>query len=58
MTMQPDPLTPEQTAMIKATLARIRGALATAPTRPAPEPAHLFLPVSLFPVEVRDAPKD
>lgn len=56
--MQSHPLTPEQEAMIKATLARIKGALANAPGQPAPEPAHLFQPVSLFPVEVRDAAKD
>lgn len=58
MTMQPKPLTPEQEAMIKATLNRIRGALAAAPTEPAPEPAHLFQPVALFTPEVRHAPKD
>ncbi|MDZ4096149.1 MAG: hypothetical protein U1D35_14710 [Paracoccaceae bacterium] len=56
--MQPTPLTPEQDAMIEATLARIRGALAGAPTQPAPEPAHFFQPVALFPAEVRNAPKD
>jgi len=44
--------------MIKATLTRIRGALAGAPTHPAPEPAHLFQPVFMFAAEVRDAPKD
>ena len=52
------PLTPAQQAMIEATLTRIRGALANAPTQPASEPAHLFQPVFLFPGEVRDAPKD
>jgi len=55
---QPDPLTPEQQAMIEATLTRIRGALAGAPTQPAPEPAHVFQPVVLLPAEVRNAPKD
>ena len=52
------PLTPAQQAMIEATLTRIRGALAGAPTQPAPEPAHFFQPVFLFPAEVRNAPKD
>ena len=56
--MQPSPLTPEQEAMIEATLARIRGALTNAPSQPSPEPAHLFQPVSLFPAEVHDAAKD
>jgi hypothetical protein len=56
--MQPTTLTAAQLAMIKATLARIRGALAGAPTQPAPEPAHFFQPVFLFPAEARNAPKD
>ncbi len=56
--MQAPPLTREQQAMIDATLARIRGALAGAPTQPAPEPAHLFQPIVLFPAEVCNAPKD
>ena len=56
--MQPPPLTPEQDAMIKATLTRIRGALAGAPTQPAPAPAHFFQPVFLFVSEVKDASKD
>jgi len=53
--MQPAPLTPEQQAMIEATLTRIRDALAGAPSQHAPEPAHLFQPLVLFPAEVRDA---
>ena len=56
--MQPPHLTPEQDAMIKATLTRIRGALAGAPTQSTPEPAHLFQPVFLFVAEVQDASKD
>jgi hypothetical protein len=56
--MQPTPLTPAQLAMIEATLARIRGALAGAPTQPAPEPAHFFQPLFLFHAEVRDAAED
>lgn len=56
--MQPYPLTPEQKAMVEATLARIRGALANAPSQPPPEPAHFFQPVFLFPAEVRDAAKE
>lgn len=50
--MQPQPLTPEQHAMIEATLARIRGALRGEGPEPAPEPAHLFQP------EVRRDPRD
>ncbi|WP_309667576.1 hypothetical protein [Tabrizicola sp.] len=56
--MQPHPLTPEQEAMIKAILTRIRGALAGAPTQPTPEPAHLFQPVFMFVAEVQNASKD
>jgi hypothetical protein len=56
--MQPTPLTPAQLAMIEATLARIRGALAGAPTQPAPEPAHFFQPLFPFHAEVRDAAED
>ena len=56
--MQSPPLTPEQDAMIKATLTRIRGALTGAPTQSTPEPAHLFQPVFLFVAEVQDASKD
>ena len=55
MKMHAPPLTPEQGAMIKATLNRIRGALSGAPTNPAAEPAHLFQPVCLFVAEVQDA---
>lgn len=56
--MQVPPLTPAQQAMIEATLTRIRGALAGAPIQPAPEPAHFFQPLFLFPAEVRDAAED
>lgn len=53
--MKPAPLTPEQQAMIETTLTRIRGALAGAPSQHAPEPAHFFQPLFMFPTEVRDA---